>query len=104
MLITPFQYNDIALVYWHLSVSVKICTNDRLLGVQLQAWLSLDVKGCQMPALNLRANKQPLPWAGRRRTSLKGGNRGIYQGWSEQLTDYGDLSGWPVFDMLSKSV
>ena len=52
------------------------------------------VKGCQMPALNRSPTRSQQNWPGRRRTSLEGGNREIYQDWSRQATGYGDWVGY----------
>jgi hypothetical protein len=62
------------------------------------------VKGCQMPALTHSPAGKQQNSEGRRRTSLEGGNRGMYRGGSGQATCYGDLSGFLSFDMTSKQV
>lgn len=50
------------------------------------------VKGCLMPVLSRRTVRMRQPSAGRRRTSLEGGNCGMYRCALEQATVYGDLS------------
>jgi len=54
------------------------------------------VKGCQMPALKHVAMMIPQPYAGRRLTSTKGGNRGMYRCALFMAPVYGDLSSHSV--------
>jgi hypothetical protein len=55
-----------------------------------------------MPALYLRAVGTRQNSEGRRRTSLKGGNRGIRSGESGSATAYGDLNGGSASNLANK--
>ena len=55
--------------------------------------MSPSVKGCTMPALTRRPDSTRASQAGRRRTSLEGGNRGMHRWRLGSLPVYGDLKG-----------
>ena len=65
-------------------------SNDRFMRLHCTA---APVKGCAMPALARRTPKTRRSPPGRRRTSLKGGNRGMHLGSRGSLHGYGDLKG-----------
>jgi hypothetical protein len=54
--------------------------------------MAAPVKGCPMPALSRRCAKTRQSSAGRRRTSLEGGNRGEPRRGPGRLHSYGDLT------------